>query len=138
MSNFGIHGSLSLSLEGNILVLEGEGPWNIESLLKSGEDVVPLAKQLYGKPWGVVCTILGEPIHVPDAAQMLVEIVRSDREKGRVASALLVDNCNAPKFARNHIGEIYSQAGEVFEFFTDEQEAKRWVKQKIAEAEATN
>ncbi len=138
MSGFNIHGSLTLSVEGSLLMLEGEGPWNLESLLKSGKDVAPLVTPLYGKPWGVVCTILGEPIYVPEAAKMLVDIVRTDKEKGRVASALLVNRCNAPKFAHNHISEIYNEAGEEFAFFDDIEEAKRWVNQKIAEVEQSS
>lgn len=135
MNIFRAHGSLEVKVDGRLLVLEGTGPWNLESLHDSGKIAAPIVEPLLGKPWGVIATIHGEPIYVPEAAEKLAQIVRSDKVQGRVASALLVDACNSPQFAKNHIGEIYRAAGETFEFFTDYKQAKHWVMDKIAEAD---
>lgn len=134
MSIFNAHGTLRVSVEGSLLVLEGTGPWNLESLYASGKVAGPKLASLLGKPWGVVATLYGEPIYVPEAADLLSDIVRQNKVNGRVASALLVDKSYSPQFARNHIGEIYRNAGETFEFFTDQQEARHWVLEKVAEA----
>lgn len=134
MNIFNAHGSLRVNVEGPLLILEGTGPWNLESLLDSGKIAGPQLAKLAGKPWGVIATLYGEPIYVPEAADMLSEIVRQNKLDGRVASALLVDKSYSPQFARNHIGEIYRNAGETFEFFSDLQLAKQWVLGKVAEA----
>ena len=134
MSSFQAHGSLDVKVEGRLLIIEGAGPWNAESLNESGSSAKALVENLYGKPWGVIATIHGEPIYVPEAAEQLTNIVKQEKHKGRVASALLVEESESPRFAKNHIGEIYRQAGENFAFFTDMDEARSWVLDKIEQA----
>ena len=136
-NHFSSHGSLDIRVEGRLLILEGTGPWNLESLNDSGEIAAPLVEPLKGKPWGVVVTILGEPIYVPDAADKLAQVVRQDKLDGRIATAVIVDKCASPHFARTHLSEIYTQAGETFEFFSTLHEAKNWVSKKLAQADLT-
>ena len=135
MNNFIAHGTLDVQVEGRLLILEGTGPWNLESLYDSGKVAAPLVKPLHGKPWGAIVTIYGEPIYVPEAAEVLTEVVRQDKVKGRVATALIVDNCSSPRFAKTHIGQIYKNAGETYQCFSDFADAKSWVSQQIAKAE---
>ena len=135
MNNFIAHGSLDVQVDGRLLILEGTGPWNLESLYDSGKVAAPLVKPLHGKPWGAVVTIYGEPIYVPEAAEALTEVVRQDRTNGRVATALIVDKCSSPRFAKTHIGQIYQKAGEPYRCFSDFAEAKNWVLQQVAKAE---
>ena len=132
MPTFASHGELSITRDGQIMVIEGSGPWNLESLERSGEIALPIQNALKGTAWGVIAIIHGEPVHVPEAAQQLVQYVKNDIKNGRVGSALLVGNSNSPNFAENHIADIYRRAGETFEFFDDLESAKSWVLARIA------
>jgi hypothetical protein len=129
--NFEVHGTLDLSLEDHILTIEGEGPWNMESMYAANEKVQPFAAQLIGQPWAVLAILRGDPIYVPAAAKMLSNIVKQDIENGRVATAVLLNQSNSPEFGKRHLAEIYRSAGEIYEFFDDEKTARSWLNSKL-------
>jgi hypothetical protein len=54
---------------------------------------------------------------------------------GHVASALLVDGSNSPEFAKRHLSELHTKAGDIFRFFSDKEEAVWWLLQKITAAQ---
>ncbi len=133
MAIFEDHGTLDIEADGQILIIEGTGPWNLESLDKSGSVALPVVQPLLGKPWGVLAILHGQVIYVPDAADALVDIVREDKRKGRVASAIILTGSDSPNFSENHISEIYTRAGEEFAFFDNQEAAKNWLLKKLAD-----
>lgn len=132
MTQFVAHGEVSVTREGRTMVIEGRGPWNLEAVKRSEQAAEHILRDLYGRPWGVVMVVYGEPIHVPDAEGRLIDLVKHDIKNGRVASALVIGLCDSPTFAKNHIGSIYQQAGDNVAFFDDVAEAKSWVLQQVA------
>lgn len=128
---FEVHGTIGLSLEDRILTIEGDGPWNIESVYVSDEKVKPFTEKLAGKPWAVMVILGGEPIHVPEATELLIKIVKQDKKNGRVATAVILNQSNSPEFGKRHIGKIYSSAGEPYEFFDDEKTALAWLHSRL-------
>ena len=121
------HGELHFEIEGKFQIIKGTGPWNVESIVKSADDVSKIHNELYGTKWCVLAIIHGQPIHTPDAAQLLVETVIQDKKNGRIASALVLDESDNPNFGRHHIAQIYKEAGEKFDFFNDINNAKKWL-----------
>lgn len=134
MSRFEDHGTLDIAVDGQIVILEGTGPWNVESLEKSGEIADPLVKPLLGKPWAVLAILYGQAIYVPEAAANLSKVVANDKANGRVATAVLINGCDSPRFTKTHISEIYSKAGEDFEFFDDVSAATTWLREKLRQS----
>ncbi|GAC16272.1 hypothetical protein [Aliiglaciecola lipolytica] len=133
-NKFEAHGTLDLVVTDQILRLEGTGPWNLESLYQSGDQANPIIDQLASKPWGVILILHGECIYVHAAGKRLSEIVRAEKKRNRIATAVLVNDCDSPNFAKSHIGEIYQNAGEHFAFFDDIELAERWLKQQLKDA----
>lgn len=131
MNDFAEHGTFKIWQEGQFMMIEGSGPWNLQSLEASAKEAQTAQNTLYGKPWGAIAIIHEQPIHVPDAAKLLVEFVKRDIKNGRVGSALLVDECDSPQFAKNHISDIYDRAGEIYEFFDDLGSARAWLQSRI-------
>jgi hypothetical protein len=134
MKKFQLHGESELYFEDNILLIEATGPWNIETMTDANKRVMPLIDKLSAGPWGALIIIYGEPIYVPDAATYLVGTIKELKKRGRIASAIMVEESNDPKFAKRHMSSIFEQAGETFRFFKQKQEAKSWLVQKITEA----
>lgn len=132
MAVFQVHGTLDVAIEGQILVLEGTGPWNMESLHASGTYAKPLMQRLYDRPWAVLAILRGEAVYVPDAARELIETVTFEKSRGRIATAIVLEDCDLPSFSRNHLSEIYQQAGERFEFFTNISRAKFWLEGQLS------
>lgn len=136
MTRFLPHGEVRVHREGRILILEGHGPWNVEALQHSTDKALPILQELSGAPWGVMASIYGEPIHVPDAEAHLIELVKRDIENGRVGTALIVEKSNSPSFATQHFSSIYHRAGDNVEVFNDINAAKRWLMKTIQLAQS--
>ena len=136
MTRFIPHGEVRIHREGRILILEGHGPWNVEALQHSTDKALPILQELSGAPWGVMASIYGEPIHVPDAEAHLIELVKRDIENGRVGTALIVEKSNSPSFATQHFSSIYHRAGDNVEVFNDIKAAKRWLMKTIQLAQS--
>lgn len=136
MTRFIPHGEVCVHREGRILILEGHGPWNVEALQHSTDKAQPILQELSGSPWGVMASIYGEPIHVPDAEAHLIQLVKKDIENGRVGTALIVEKSNSPSFASQHFSSIYHRAGDNVEVFNDTDAAKRWLMKTIKLAQS--
>jgi hypothetical protein len=137
MGSFTVHGSMDLHIQDRILFIEGHGPWNLEAVKEAYNSFRPLVETLHGSPWGSLITLHGDPIYVPDAANYLVKIIRSERKKGSVASAILVGESNSPEFAKRHLSELHTKAGDIYRFFSNKEEAAWWLLQKITAAQVT-
>ena len=133
MSRFPVHGTVKLDIVDSILLVEGAGPWNKESVIQGDKTVEPLIRKLSGKPWGVLVTLYGEPIYVPEAADILTRTIKSQKKYGRVASAVIIKESKSPQFAKSHLHQIYQNAGEAVRFFDDQEQAKWWLIQQISQ-----
>ena len=50
MSRFPTHGSVELDVEENILLVQGCGPWNLESVVEAETNMAPLLEILSASP----------------------------------------------------------------------------------------
>jgi len=130
------HGETYLTIEDKILIVEGQGPWNLESITHTNVD--PLVNErkavLLKSKWAVLVIAHGDAMFVPDARQLLVDIVKEDIKVGRVATAVVVQNCLSPIFIADHLTAIYSDAGDQVQSFSSIEQAKQWLNQKIEDA----
>lgn len=135
MGRFTVHGSVELRIQDRMLLVEGSGPWNLEAVKQASNSFSTLINELSGEPWGVLVVLHGDPIYVPDAADYLVESIKSERNTGRIATAIIVENSNSPEFAKRHLSDIYQKAGCEHRFFSHKAEATWWLVQKITSAQ---
>ncbi|MGO4892384.1 hypothetical protein [Flavobacterium sp. W21_SRS_FM6] len=133
MSRFQVHGTINLNIVDRILVVEGTGPWNVESVAQASKAVSPLIKTLSGKHWGVLVILHGEPIYVPEAASYLSQSIKAEKTRGRVATAVIVVESKSPEFAKSHLNSIYRDAGETVRFFDNKEQANWWLIQQISQ-----
>lgn len=128
---FSGHGTLKFWVEGNILMLQGEGPWNKEFVLIADEGALESKEALHGKPWAVYAEFTGLPICVPDAKEELVEQIKIDIEKGRIATAVLLKDCQQPEFCQEYLSQLYQECGDNFCFFDNKQQAMAWLQSQF-------
>jgi hypothetical protein len=133
MSRFPIHGTVKLDIDDSLLLVTGIGPWNKESVIQGDKAVESYIQKLSGKAWGVLVTLYGEPIYVPEAAAILSNTIKSQKKLGRVATAVIVVESKSPEFAKNHLTHIYQNAGESVRFFNEHEHAKWWLVQQISQ-----
>jgi hypothetical protein len=135
MASFTVHGSLDLHIQDRILFIKGCGPWNLESIQEACNRFGPLVETLYGSPWVSLVELHGDPIYVPDAANYIIKTIKTQRKNDFVASAILVGESNSPEFAKRHLSELHTKAGDTFRFFSDKEEAAWWLLQQITSAQ---
>ena len=75
---FNKHGSLSVAIDGRLIVLNGEGPWNAESLHLSDDKIMQNLRAMYGSPWGVLAIFRGEAVYVPEAFALLRKQIKKE------------------------------------------------------------
>jgi hypothetical protein len=135
--HFSMHGTLTLRVEGAILILEGSGPWNTESLQLKDPAVMDKVHSLYGSPWGVLGIFSGEAIYVPEAVAQLQKRIIHERTLGRKATALVLSGTNSPLVSQMHLKKIYTDAGDTVAAFSAIEDAKLWLRDQIKQANKT-
>lgn len=129
--NFIVHGEIKLSVEPNLLVVDCRGPWNIDSINQSTQTIDESFDTLYQSTWGALVLAKGDSIMMLDAKERLIEIVKADRQQGRVATAIVISDCDSPILVEDHLGDVYRQAGDEFAFFKKQSDARAWLKQQV-------
>lgn len=133
-TKFRPHGSLTVEIDGRVLVVRAQGPWNAELSELYGENVQAQVNQLAGAPWGLLGVISDEGVHTPDSFAVSVDIVRAHRKLGRSASAIIFRYQDSPLIARRVFEKLYNEAGEPHAFFEDEAAACQWLNEQISSA----
>lgn len=130
------HGTVKFSINGKIMELEGTGPWNLEQMQQSGDAAQPILNQLLDSPWAVLATFHGEAFYTEDAAEQLVGWVKKEKQRGRVATALILTHASVPDIAKWHLSQIYLQAGENLKIFDNRAQALSWLRQQLKEPQS--
>ena len=132
------HGTLHFTLEEDILIINGRGPWNKEALLLSVANANTVQQTRSSDKWAVLVNVTGDPIHTPDAAELLTEYIKYDKQHGRVATALILTHSSSPELGKRHIAEVYTNAGEQYQFFNSSVEAKSWLRSLLVQERINN
>ena len=126
------HGSLSVAIDGRLIVLKCEGPWNAESLHLSDDKIMQNLRAMYGSPWGVLAIFRGEAVYVPEAFALLRKQIKKEITLGRVATAVVFEDVKSPLLSRHQFTSIYEMQGHEVAFFEDADEAKAWLNSLIS------
>ena len=128
---FNKHGSLSVAIDGRLIVLNGEGPWNAESLHLSDDKIMQNLRAMYGSPWGVLSIFRGEAVYVPEAFALLRKQIKKEIPLGRVATAVVFEDVNSPLLSKHQFESIYEMPGHEVAFFDSADDAKTWLNSLI-------
>lgn len=112
------------------------GACNAELVERIDQAMEVVLKDLAGAPWGLLATVSEEAMHTPESYAAMVAEIRKQRQTGRCATALIFDHVFGEAVVRTVLVDMYRDAGEPAQFFPDEASGKRWLLERIAEAEA--
>jgi hypothetical protein len=132
-AKFRAHGNFSIEREGNILIVNAEGPGNIELAEDYHRQVSEHVVQLAGKPWASINIFSKESFFTPDASKNLIEGAEYAKDIGFVACAFIVRVDEYHNSLKSFWEMIYGSAGVDYCFFEDEANAKAWLKEKLGE-----
>jgi hypothetical protein len=128
---FRAHGKFSIEKEGNILVVNAEGPGNIELAESYHQQISEYLTELSGKPWASINIFSKESFFTPDASQNLIAGAKYAKEIGFVACAFVIKTDEYQHSLKSFWEMIYDKANVEYRFFEDEVTAKAWLKGKM-------
>ena len=120
-------GGYALSLNGNVLRMDGRGIINEGLLKKYDHDIQQMVATLDGQPWGFLGLISGNGILVPTAKEGFVEAIRWRATHGMIACAVVAEAALIPALVRSQLKEVYELANVEHAFFESEKEAVAWL-----------
>jgi hypothetical protein len=133
--NFPVHGAFKVSVRDRLLVINGEGPANVEMAQQYREVVAPYREKLAGQPWASLVILGGLPLFPPEARAFMLETVRHVTENTEiVATGVVFKDVEYENAIEHFWGEIYQKAKLPYFFSNEEQEVTDWLLQKIEEA----
>lgn len=127
ISHFPEHGRLKLSTVGQILIIEGEGPANIEAIKDYQTRVVQYREAIMQAPWASLVLLSGVPLITADGIDLLHQIVTDAKALKLKATAIVFIDVEFENVIRQFWESIYKDVGVTYGFFDTEQDAKEWL-----------
>lgn len=127
------HGQFGLHRDGQVIVIEATGPWNLELIQQYAHDVLPIIREIsQDGPWGAIVMVRNSVMFTPDAANALREAgFRNAKTSGRVAVAYVIpSDVEGAPFAPNILAKIYDGLNP-WAIFTDVHKAIGWMKAQL-------
>jgi hypothetical protein len=130
---FSPHGTFRIRLEGQILVQEVSGPWNLEMVKVWAASLLPYAHQLESQgPWAALVVFEGSLLTSPDALQRMRQVVAYSTQNFRevACAAAAGPEVEGYSLAPRIWAPVYDGLTP-FQFFADPQVAKDWLQTHI-------
>ena len=125
------HGCFYVELKGNILLLDIEGAWNLETALAYQKAITEAIKPIVGQNWAVLTLMNKWELCTPDSEIVIVDIVKNAITKGLTREAV-VNNKGTIKlelFNKHRNVKTLSDANIPFKrhIYQDEETALEWL-----------
>ena len=131
------HGRVEFRREGQMLILDLYGPWNLEAMREANDRSGPLMREMQGDgPWGLIVEVHGSMLGTSDAVSQVrryvTEVKKLDLD--RVGVAWVVDpSVEGRDLMKPVIQGIY-QGMYPLRFFTTLADGQRWIEELIQAA----
>ncbi|MDP7593893.1 MAG: hypothetical protein QF552_14575 [Litorilituus sp.] len=126
--SFSTHGQTKISVEGDIIIVESTGPWNLEYFEALHQELVMTIINSALDKYAVLLIPIGETIAVHEAKDFHTEFIK----KGKAcAIAVNLSQSETPLTTQKMCKEVYKEAALEHEFFTSTEKAKCWLKTKL-------
>ncbi len=133
MTLFSPHGTLDIVVEDNLILIEAQGPWNIEYLDQLHEQLLKAALQVDLNNYAILITPKGEAISVEVGLEYHLNFIRKGNTK---AVALNLAYCTTALLTESLFTKLYRAAGIKHAFFDDSHDARLWLEQELKLATA--
>jgi hypothetical protein len=133
MSIFSPHGTLDIVIEDNLVLIEAEGPWNIEYLDQLHEQLIKAVSQVDPNNYAILITPQGEAISVEAGLEYHLNFIRQGNAK---AVALNLAHCTTASLTESIFTKLYRIAGVKHAFFDNSFDARQWLEMVLKPATA--
>ena len=129
--SFPNHGAIKMRLDDGLLVIEGRGPANIETVNQYQRSAQAFRDKLNHAPWASLVLLKGEPLLPPEAKHTLLETIKFACTQNLVATAVVLCDISYERTVKHFWTSIYDETPLKYAFFNDQQEAKQWLLQQV-------
>jgi hypothetical protein len=126
---FFAHGKTEIIIEGNIIIIQCVGPWNIEYFHGLHQDIVSAVSQVNINNYAVLLKPIGEAICVAEAIDYHVAFLNQGNAK---AIAVNLSDSDVPNTTKSLCNKAYEKAQLNFQFFYSDEPAKVWLKESLS------
>jgi hypothetical protein len=121
------HGEMQLSIEGQLLIVKGTGPANIEMVQEYQRQVTQFREQIMHLPWASLVLLSGTPLVSPVAKEVFVQTIRQANKMHLRATAVVFIDIEFAELSQSFWQEIFQQAEVDYHFFETEEGAREWL-----------
>lgn len=127
---FATHGQYKILLEGNIVIIEAEGPWNGEFFVNMHRSLAEQVSKLNTDNYALLVVLKGEAVATYDSIQVHNKYVRAGNTK---AIAISLEYCETPSIAQTLFQRVYEENNLPHQFFSESASAKEWLLPFVAQ-----
>lgn len=131
-----MHGDVSISIDDRLMIIDGVGPGNTEAVLKYQQLAKQYRPQLSDKHWASLVRLKGEPFLIPEAKAMMAETIQFAMSQKLAATAVVFQDIKHEQTVQFFWESIYVKTGIPHAFFKQEDDARAWLYEQIAVADA--
>ncbi|TCI05126.1 hypothetical protein EZV61_03965 [Corallincola luteus] len=132
---FPSHGKLQLSISEGLLIIEGEGPANMEMIMEYQARVQSYRELLRDNPWGSLVLLKGIPLLPIEAKNAMITTIRHATTLNLVATAVVIADPHYATTVESFWTSIYENTELPYAFFTNIDEAKQWLHHMISQSQ---
>ena len=119
------HGKCTYSIQNNIVIIEAEGPWNLEFFVEMHKDLRQIIiENLDINDYKILVVFKGNALSVQDGLDYHLNNVKLGKAK---AIACSLEFSNNPSFTQMLFEKVYDEALLENRFFTTTTEALQWL-----------
>jgi hypothetical protein len=126
--HFSAHGKTTLKIIDNIIILECEGPWNIEFFHILHQQIYQAVQQCSSGNYSVLLIPIGETIGTPDTMDYHIKFLKKGNPS---AIAVNLSRSDIPQSTKNLCRLAYQTAELTYDFFMDNESAIHWLKENM-------
>lgn len=128
------HGKLHLSVEGQLLIIRGAGPANLEMVQEYQSQVISFREQIMDAPWASLVLLSETPLVPPEGKDILIQTIKQAKTMHLCATAVVFVDVEFADMVKHFWLDIYHDTGVTYQFFETEEQARSWLQDKLAES----
>jgi len=126
-------GSYRIEQDNNILLVDAQGPFSEVTSKQYQRDIEQYTQKMSVGPWGSLISFTGNGVVTPDAEQNLIDTTHYRIQNGMIAIAAVINDSTHAEIIQLQLQRIYQNCQVHFNFFSDVDNAKRWLDTFIEE-----
>ena len=124
IKKFKSHGKCDINIKGNIIVVDAQGPWNLEFVEQLHQDLTVAVKKVNNHQYFVLIRPYGEALVVNEGIDYHIHFIKNSHVS---AVALNLQHTSTKSITKNLFEKVYQTAGIEHKFFTCNNLAEQWL-----------